>query len=364
MKGVSLFSGAGGLDVGFRKAGFDIVWANDFDKMTCETYRANFGDHIRVGDILDHVPELFKQIRTADIVFGGPPCQGFSVAGKMNPNDPRSKHIWNFVKVVEQIKPRAFVLENVKALGTLSKWENIRNALLKKFRSIGYATNFVVVNASNYNVPQSRERVFFIGFKNNPTIIPDLRAMLSPYAKKAPTVREALSVLSPIGTGNNQGICNAKITLTPKPVLRKSPYAGMLFNGLGRPVKIDGYCATLPASMGGNKTPIIDNDELYKHRRSWVESYHRGIMRGKKPAPFGLAPKRLRRLTVEEAALIQTFPIDFQFKGSQSSKFKQIGNAVPCNLGYSVAKMMMDYLMHEDLENILLRVPVELELFD
>ena len=87
-------------------------------------------------------------------------------------------------------------------------------------------------------------------------------------------------------------------------------------------------------------------------------------MRGKKPAPFGLAPKRLRRLTVEEAALIQTFPIDFQFKGSQSSKFKQIGNAVPCNLGYSVAKMMMDYLMHEDLENILLRVPVELELFD
>lgn len=360
MKGISLYSGAGGLDVGFKRTGVDIVWANDFDKNACETYRSNFGDHVQHGDIELFKDQVIKKFKGVDLVFGGPPCQGFSVAGKMDPDDPRSKHVWHFVDIVEGVQPRAFVMENVKALGKLNKWEDVRTKLLKRFREMGYCSSYVILNATEFDVPQARERVFFIGFKNNPVIVPDLEAMLEPYKKEAPTVREALGVLDRAGEGNNQGLCNAKITIAPNPVMRKSPYAGMLFNGMGRPVKIDGYCNTLPASMGGNKTPIIDEEELYSGKSSWVEEYHCGIISGGQPSEFKEAPKRLRRLTVEEAAVLQSFPLDFKFEGSQSSKFKQIGNAVPCNLGYAVAKMMKDYLLHDDLDRVIIKLGDEL----
>lgn len=361
MKVVSIYSGAGGLDIGFKRAGFDIIWANDFDKGACASYAKNVGDHIRCGNISLYIDEL-KRIKETDLVIGGPPCQGFSIAGKMNPDDPRSEHVWTFTRVVEQLAPKAFVMENVKALGKLQKWEPLRVELLKKFRSLGYAANYVVLNASDFDVPQARERVFFIGFRNNSKLVPDLKKMLAPYEKKAPTVREALSVLDRAGTGNNKSCCKAKITLTPKPVMRKSPFAGMLFNGLGRPVKIDGYCATLPASMGGNKTPIIDEEELYDNESGWVQKYHSYLLAGNDPLTFREAPKRLRRLTVEEAAVLQTFPLDYEFCGSQSSKFKQIGNAVPCNLGYNIAKMMMGCLINDEIKNIIVNLPYQLEI--
>jgi DNA (cytosine-5)-methyltransferase 1 len=361
MKVISLYSGAGGLDIGFKKAGFKVVWANDFDKNACLSYSKNIGAHIRCGDINNYINELnnFKDI---DLIVGGPPCQGFSVAGKMNPTDPRSEHVWTFAKVVKKIMPKAFVMENVKALGQLQKWEPLRIELLKYFRSIGYAVNYIILNASDFDVPQARERVFFIGFKTNSKIIPDLSKMLDPYKKKAKTVREALSVLDKVGTGNNIGICNAKITLTTNPVMRKSPYAGMLFNGAGRPVKINGYCATLPASMGGNKTPIIDSDELYENKSSWVEKYHKNILEDKINLKFEEAPRRLRRLTVEEAAILQTFPQDYLFQGSQSSKFKQIGNAVPCNLGYNIARMMKDCLINAEVEDFIQKLTYQIEI--
>ncbi len=361
MKGISLYSGAGGLDIGFRKAGFEIIWANDFSKNACESYAKNIGDHIRCGDINNYLDEI-KEIKDIDIVIGGPPCQGFSVAGKMDPNDPRSKHVWTFTDVVEMLNPRAFVMENVKALGTLTKWEPLRKSLLARFRDLGYSTNFVVLNATEYDVPQGRERVFFIGYKGNSKLIPDLEKMMEQYKTMAPTVRETLSVLDRAGTGNNQGVCKAKITLTPNPVLRKSPFAGMLFNGMGRPIRLDGYANTLPASMGGNKTPIIDEDELYENEPGWVQEYHSKIMNGSKPSEFKEAPKRLRRLTVEEAALIQTFPKDYKFCGPQSSKFCQIGNAVPPNLAFNIGKMIMDCLTNEFIESIIIKLPHQLEI--
>lgn len=346
MKVVSLYSGAGGLDLGFKKAGFDIVWANDIDKDSCATYANNISNHIRCGDINQYFYEL-SNIKEIDLVIGGPPCQGFSVAGKMDPNDPRSENVWTFAKVVEILKPKAFVMENVKALGQLQKWEPLRDKLLKTFRDLDYSVNFIVLNSVDFDVPQARERVFFIGFKKNLNLTPELQTMLEPYKKKASTVRQALSILDRAGTGNNSSICKAKITLASNPVIRKSPFAGMLFNGLGRPIKIDGYCATLPASMGGNKTPIIDEEELYNNAESWVQKYHSNILNGNKTTNYSEMPKYLRRLTVEEAALLQTFPIDYKFYGSQSSKFKQIGNAVPCNLAFNIARMIKDHLIRE-----------------
>ena len=268
MKVVSLYSGAGGLDIGFQKAGFEVVWANDFDENACKSYAKNIGNHIRCGDIKSYINEL-SNINDVDLVIGGPPCQGFSVAGKMDPKDPRSEHVWNFTDVVEKLSPKAFVMENVKALGKFKKWEPLRIALLEKFRKLGYSTNFIVLNATEFDVPQARERVFFIGFKNNPKIIPDLERMIEPFKKQAPTVRETLSVLDKAGSGNNKDLNKAKITFATNPILSNSAFAGMLFNGAGRPVKVDGYCCTLTAS-GGNRTPIIDEYELYENKESWV----------------------------------------------------------------------------------------------
>ena len=361
MRTVSLYSGAGGLDLGFIKAGFNVIWANDFNKNACLTYAHNIGNHIREGDINQYLEELY-QLKNVDFIMGGPPCQGFSVAGKMDPKDPRSKHVWTFTDIVEELQPKAFLMENVKALGVLNKWKPLRIALLKKFRSLGYMTNYIVLNAKDFDVPQSRERVFFIGFKGNGSIIPDLETMLELFRKPGPSVREALSDLDKAGSGNNQGTCKAKITIAPNPVLRKSPYSGMLFNGMGRPVRIDGFCNTLPASMGGNKTPIIDEYELYDNKESWVEKYHASVMKGSKPMEYQIAPKRLRRLTVQEAALIQTFPFDYEFQGSQSSTFSQIGNAVPCNLAFNIAKMIYECLQQADFENKITRLSKQLEI--
>lgn len=132
-----------------------------------------------------------------------------------------------------------------------------------------------------------------------------------------------------------KGVCKAKITLAKNPVLRKSPYAGMLVNGQGRPVNLHSTINTLTASMGGNKTPIIDENALRNDSKPWIEDYHKRLTGGQ--AAEDVAPPYLRRLTVTEAALLQTFPSSFVFAGPQSSKFRQIGNAVPPKLAESVA---------------------------
>lgn len=342
-KTISLFSGAGGLDIGAIAAGANIIWANDMMKEACESYRQNIGNHIVQGDLNEYLDDL-KEFQDVDLVIGGPPCQGFSVAGKMDAYDKRSQLIWSFVDVVSITKPKAFVMENVKALGVIERWKSVRTALLKRFKDIGYVVNYIVLNASDYNVPQSRERVFFIGFRMDKQFDFDLELMMQPYRSISPTVREALSVLDKAGTGNNSNVCNAKITLAANPILRKSPYAGMLFNGLGRPTKIDGYSATLPASMGGNKTPIIDERELYDNAKPWIETYHAMVTEDIDKASFTPAPSFLRRMTPAEAAIIQTFPLEYKFCGTQSKIYTQIGNAVPCNLAKAVVSMVVDVL--------------------
>ena len=341
---ISLFSGAGGLDIGAIYAGAKIIWANDMKKEAVASYKKNIGEHIHYGDINDFIPSLENYRGKVDLVIGGPPCQGFSVAGKMDENDERSKLIWSYARVIETVRPKAFIMENVKALGVLERWSSIRTALMEKFIQLGYSVNFMVLNASDFDVPQARERVFFVGFIGKSFASPDLLTMISPYRQKSQTVREALSVLDRAGEGNNTSVCNARITLTPNPVMRKSPYAGMLFNGLGRPLKLDGYSATLPASMGGNKTPIIDESALYDNERPWVEDYHERVMSNPEIAKTETVPSKMRRLTIDEARVLQTFPLEYEFCGSQCAQYTQIGNAVPCNLARAVCSMVIDVL--------------------
>ena len=340
---VSVFSGAGGLDIGAIQAGANVIWANDMMKEACQTYRVNIGNHIVCGDINEKMKEL-DGLNDISLVIGGPPCQGFSVAGKMDANDKRSQLIWSYIAVLKMLMPRAFIMENVKALGTLQKWEGTRNLLIKAMRDLGYSVNFMVLNAKDFDVPQARERIFFIGFRGDSMLIPDLEKMIKPYGKPAKTVREVLMTLDKAGTGNNQDVCKAKITLAHHPVLRKTPYAGMIFNGLGRPLRLDSYSATLPASMGGNKTPIIDEEELYNNSKPWVETYFEDLSHNPKAPESTNVPDYLRRITVAEAALIQTFPRGYQFHGSQSMKYTQIGNAVPCNMAKAVVQMVIDVL--------------------
>lgn len=355
---VSLYSGCGGMDLGFAKAGFSPVWANDIDPDAVSTYNRlsevqdpewadaarKFRGHRAVcGDVRVAAEGLAEGM--ADLVIGGPPCQGFSVAGRMDPNDPRSRHVFDFLGLVNRIKPRAFVMENVAALARNKRWNEIIRSLQERATQ-DYRVTLVVLNASHWGVPQARERMFLVGVpQDGPDfILPDPPTVATP-----PTVREALMSLPPAGTPGNDSYCTAVITLAKKPVLRRSPYAGMLFNGQGRPMNLDAPAPTLPATMGGNRTPIVDEGHMTGISDPWVVDYHRGLFHeGNEPLPILPSHAPLRRITVEEAAVIQTFPRDTPWQGKQSARFRQIGNAVPPLLAYAVAKAVRASLENEN----------------
>lgn len=351
LSAISLFSGAGGMDVGFSNAGILPVFANELDEAASTTYAMNHGSLIKQGDILDHLDGL-SRFKGTDVVFGGPPCQGFSVAGKMDPNDIRSDLIRTFFDVVDLVQPMAFVCENVKALAVLTRWSSVREELISR-SSKQYNTSLIILNSSDFGVPQNRERMFLVGVKKGYSVSTSsqlynsLTNNLKKYHTSPPTVGEVIKSLGTAGSEGNQRICNAKITFAKNPVLRKSPYAGMLFNGAGRPLNPLGRSSTLPASMGGNKTPIVDEENIFQGKASYVEEYHNHLIKGGTPRT-GLAPSRLRRLTIDECLAIQTFPKGYILAGSQSSAYKQIGNAVPCLMAEAVAAALRDVLSMSD----------------
>ena len=345
---ISLFSGAGGMDVGVIRAGYRVILANDIDHDACETYKLNHGPVIVEGSILNLIPML-NRMEGVDLVFGGPPCQGFSVAGKMNPDDPRSALIRSFFDVVDTVRPKAFICENVKALAVLGKWEEIRKQLLERANK-NYRAALIVLNASDFGVPQNRERMFIVGIRND--VYSKSRAEFSAefsdavgkLKKKPLTVADVVRSLGRAGSSSNARTCNAKITFAKAPVMRASPYAGMLFNGAGRPLPSDGVAATLAASMGGNKTPIVDEEAIFSGSPEFVVGYHQRLSNGSKSAK-GEAPSRLRRLTVDECLAIQTFPADYKLSGSRSAMYRQIGNAVPCELAHAVTRALKQIIV-------------------
>lgn len=330
------------MDVGFQRAGFSTLWANEWNKAAASTFRLN---HPSVEMVCADIETVLEDIPSADItcVFGGPPCQGFSVAGKMDPDDPRSRHVFNFLEVVRRVRPLCFVMENVRALAKLEKFSGVRRALISKARDLGYRPELVLLNSRDFGVPQSRERVFIIAFRNDLDRVFSADA-LDAYRLPERSSGEVLRHFGPAGTDRNPLTCKAKITLAEKPVLRRSPYSGMLFNGLGRPVNPDAASCTLPASMGGNKTPVVDERHVYDGASPWIVEYHSHLMNG--GPPFGMhdTPRHLRRLTTAEAAALQSFPSDYKFAGPVSSHYTQIGNAVPCELAFAVASAVRDVL--------------------
>ncbi len=264
----------------------------------------------------------------------------------MDPTDIRSQQVFRFMDVVEKIQPKAFVLENVKALGELDKWEAVRQKLFSRAHELGFSfTQLIVLNATDFGVPQKRERMFFVGIREAGALdqVNGLEKYLAPYRTTAPKSGEIIKTLGKAGSLTNSRICRARITLATKPVMRKSPYAGMLFNGAGRPINPNDFSNTLPASMGGNKTPIVDEDQIFHGKPSWIEEYHAKLLNGYEPV-FAEAPARLRRLTIDEALRIQTFPDDYHFVGRTNSIYTQIGNAVPCKLAFAVGSATRDMI--------------------
>lgn len=331
MRALSLFTGAGGMDVGFSKAGFSIVAASEMDKHACNTYAENNPD-VRLfrGDLLENFGEI-TSLEGIDVVFGGPPCQGFSVAGKMSSDDPRSQLVFSFCDVVGKLRPKAFVMENVSSLAKLAKFKDVKDRFLARFESFGYSVSEHTLNAKNFGVPQSRERVFFIGF------LKEVDIDFKPLEKELIPIKDVFKNLGKSGTELNPLSPSAKITLARNPVVGGSPYAGMLFNGGGRPVNPHRPANTLTAS-GGNRVPVIDECQMYGGGEAWVETYYKHLKSGGEPLTE--VPKHLRRLTIKEAATIQTFPDDYVFTGPPSKVYSQIGNAVPCKLAEVVAEVV------------------------
>lgn len=346
MKAISLFCGAGGMDVGFEKAGVEVIWANEFNVDAVNTYRANHPNtQVIHADIKESKEQLHVYAsREVDLVFGGPPCQGFSVAGKMDPDDERSTMVWEFFDVVETVSPKYFVMENVKALGELARWNHVRKKIYERATNLGYYCFSRVLNAADYGVPQKRERVFFVGIKNGTSdLATRFDTLLLNKRKPRQPLRECMLNVGRAGSKDNPLSCTAKITLAINPVIRKSPYAGMLFNGMGRPLNFEDQANTLPASMGGNKTPIVDELLLQNpDAENWIVSYHQKLINGDHVEQPLEVPAHLRRLTIKEAAAIQTFPPDYVFCGEKSSIYRQIGNAVPCNLAQAVAETVIE----------------------
>ena len=295
---VSLFSGCGGMDLGFvggfrfgprRYADqpFEVVWANDIDRQACRTYRANLNRDINCGDIADHMDSLPE---TADLVVGGFPCQDVSINGSRSAgNGERTVLYRKMIEVIERLRPRAFVAENVKGL-LMSHGRSFFDEMLEDFAATGYTVSHRLYLAADYGVPQMRERVFIVGVKDGEYAHPE-------KTNGRMTAKEALGDLE--GEPENPSISHIWSKA------QRSPDQG------NRQLKADQPSTTIRAEHHGNVQWHYSKD---------------------------------RRISLREAARLQSFPDDFQFPCAMRATERQIGNAVPPVLAWHIAKSMRDCL--------------------
>lgn len=332
---IDLFCGCGGLSKGFEMAGFKSVLAIDFWKDAIETYNYNHTDKVGICDDVskldnDFLKDLTKKKNITGII-GGPPCQGYSTVGKRDINDDRNYLYKQYCRIVEQVKPNFFVLENVKGLLTLDKGA-FKEDIIKKFSKLGYTVEYKILNASDYGVPQNRNRVFFVGMKDKKFVFP------TPLAETV-TTKEAISDLENYEKEyttipqneyqeymrkNNKELKNNEFTIHTEQttnIINLIPDGGKISDLPKEYWDIRKYNKAFQRMNSNSQSNTIDTG-------------HRNYFHYEKN----------RIPTVRESARLQSFPDNFEFKCSKTSQYKQVGNAVPPLLSYALAKAIKNQL--------------------
>ncbi len=379
MNTIDLFSGCGGVSLGFKWAGFNAVLASDIDENCEKTFNANFPETPFIcGDLSSIKKEVFDANITQkiDVVIGGPPCQGFSLANKRRnsvADDPRNKLFFEFVKVINWYNPKSFVMENVKGLLSMKSGQVIKQIVdeFENAGNYGYNVKYQVLKASDYGVPQSRERVIVIGIRKDLDLTPEF-----PEKKysKAVTVNDAVSDLPTIHAA--EGSESQKYTKKAKNAyqefmrknsksvknhiaMRHTPRVIERFKAIKNGQGLLDVWETHGAVQRGNPT-----------KKSTVKfSQNNQRLHGDKPAPTIAAsfqsnfihPKLDRNFTAREGARLQSFPDNFIFKGMRTkmswekglSQYQQIGNAVPPLLAFEIATTLKRVLENGNKESLL-----------
>lgn len=359
---IDLFAGAGGLTLGFSKAFghcFESVWANDFNEYAAETYNANFGPHCVPGDIVDLLSDPKTKIPRADLVIGGPPCQGFSLLNKNRDDDPR-KHLWRpFLEVVKRSGAEVFVMENVPQMLGSDEYEDI----IRVAHKMGFKTAAETLLAADYGVPQTRYRAFIVGcrFADPRDVFPPKRTHFKPgnglpqrtlfrlngeYVREPVpwrTVRDAIADLSPpVGTEIRDYDPPLDLHFGRTPTLMSvKRYKTIPEEGMNR-FDLQRIAPELTPGCWIRKTS--GGTDLFG-RLWWDRPAYTIRTEFFKPEKGRyLHPSQHRPITHREAARFQTFPDDFHFCGTKIEIAKQIGNAVPPLLAARVADCVVELL--------------------
>jgi len=324
LKIVSFFAGAGGMDLGFQNAGFDIIYANEFDKTIWETYEKNHKAKLDRRDICSIKSE---EIPNCDGIIGGPPCQSWSEAGAMRGfNDSRGKLFLEFIRILKDKQPKFFVAENVVGMLSETHSDAVQN-ILKMFEEAGYNVTLTLLNAADYGVPQDRKRVFYVGFRKDLNI----EFKLNPEKQRHKTLKDAIWDLKdnvvPASEKNktNNGSCK----------IENHEYMtggfSTMYMSRNRVRSWDEPSFTIQA--GGRHAPLHPQAP----KMIFIEQNKREFVRGKEDL--------YRRLSVRECARVQTFPDTFIFHYNDiADGYKMIGNAVPVKLAELVAIEIMKAL--------------------
>lgn len=322
---IDLFAGAGGFSCGLEKAGMNCVLGVDHDKYAMETFAHNHKTaNTYCGDIAELKGKKLKELTKGlpiNLIVGGPPCQGFSTVGPGNPNDQRNALFLHFFRIVKTLRPQYIMIENVTGL-LAKKNESTLHAIFKKFASIGYQLAVQVMAAHDYGVPEKRRRTIIIGSRVNQTVT-------FPNAKKGPfkTVGHAIRNLKTAGGkvfNHDETTAKLKSELDLKR-LKKVP------EGKGIRYQQDEEKYLPPSLRLG-----VDWSKMRENRFRQTKFFR---LDRKSPSPTIMThrhtyfhPTKNRYLTAREAAAIQSFPNNFEFKGPLSAQWRQIGNAVPPGL--------------------------------
>lgn len=325
---ISLFSGAGGMDLGFEKAGFNIVWANEYDSTIWATYEANHYAPLDKRDIRQVPPD---EIPDCDGIIGGPPCQSWSEAGALRGiEDARGKLFYDFIRILKYKQPKFFVAENVSGMLADIHRNAVKN-IIRYFEDAGYAVKMKMLNAADYDVPQDRKRVFYIGFRKDL----DIQFQYpSPYKQKL-TLKDAIWDLKdtamPAKAANktNNGAC-----YVPNHEYMTGGFSTIY---MSRNRVRDWNEQSFTIQAGGRHAPIHPQAP----KMLFVEQNKRIFVPGKEDL--------YRRLSVRECARVQTFADDFIFSYENiADGYKMIGNAVPVNLAYAVAQAIKQALLLQE----------------